>query len=244
MPLLRFDIGRVFSGLVGSSEQNMRKALRLAEATAPSILWIDEIEKGFGSSTMGGGDSGTSQRVFASFLTWMQEKEHPVFVVATANAIDRLPPELQRKGRFDEIFFVDLPTHDERVAIWRVHLTRRLLPGREVAAALVIDEDLLGRVAIESEGFSGAEIEQAVVAACYDAFAEHRPLIESDLINSIHNTVPISITQAESISATRRWAQERAVAATAAEDAEAYEDVGPSDDDDVSSWRGGRRIEF
>ncbi|HTN99308.1 MAG TPA: AAA family ATPase, partial [Microthrixaceae bacterium] len=243
MPLLRFDIGRVFSGLVGSSEENMRSALKLAEATAPSILWIDEIEKGFGSAATGGGDSGTSQRVFGTFLTWMQEKKHPVFVVATANAIDRLPPELLRKGRFDEIFFVDLPTRGERMIIWRLHLERRLLPGTPVAAELTLDDNLLGRIADSSEGFSGAEIEQAVISACFDAFASRRAVTEGDLIHAVENTVPISVTQAESIAATRRWAGDRAVAATSSEDSEQYQ-AEPTDGDDVSDWRGGRRIEF
>ena len=125
LPLLRMDIGRVFAGLVGSSEQNMRNSIKTAEAIAPCVLWIDEIEKGF-SGTDGSGDSGTSARVFGSFLTWMQEKTQPVFVIATANNIDRLPPEFLRKGRFDEIFFVDLPTQAERKKIWDLQLTKRL----------------------------------------------------------------------------------------------------------------------
>jgi len=244
MPLLRLDIGRVFSGLVGSSEQNMRGALKLAEATSPSILWIDEIEKGFSSGSGGGGDSGTSQRVFGTFLTWMQEKKHPVFVIATANSIDRLPPEFLRKGRFDEIFFVDLPTHAERIPIWRVHLRRRLVPGTAVAAALGIERDLLDRLAAASEGFSGAEIEQAVVSACFDAFADRRPATEDDLRRSIANMVPLSVTQAEQIAATRAWATDRAVAATAAQDRDQYDHAPPTDPTDVAGWRGGRTIEF
>ena len=125
LPLLRLDIGKIFSGLVGSSEENMRKAIQTAEAIAPSILWIDEIEKGF-SGLSSTGDSGTTSRIFGHFLTWMQEKEKPVFVIATANNISILPPEMLRKGRFDEIFFVDLPTHRERVEIFKVHLAKRL----------------------------------------------------------------------------------------------------------------------
>jgi SpoVK/Ycf46/Vps4 family AAA+-type ATPase len=242
MPLLRLDIGRVFSGLVGSSESNMRGALKLAEATSPSILWIDEIEKGF-SSAGGGGDSGTSQRVFGTFLTWMQEKKHPVFVIATANAIDRLPPEFLRKGRFDEIFFVDLPTHAERISIWKLHLERRLTAGT-AAAGLSIEPSLLDRLAEASEGFSGAEIEQAAVSACFDAFAERRPVHEADLVRSITNTVPLSVTQAEQIAATRSWAETRAVAATGAEDRGQYEGAPPDDPNDVAGWRGGRTIEF
>jgi len=241
MPLLRLDIGRVFSGLVGSSEQNMRGALRLAEATAPSILWIDEIEKGFSSA--GQGDSGTSARVFGSFLTWMQEKKRPVFVIATANAIERLPPELLRKGRFDEIFFVDLPTEAERRRIWQVHLTRRLLPDTTVARDITLDQELFNDLAKTSEGLSGAEIEQAVIAACFDAFAEQRPVTVEDLARTVRNTVPLSVTQAESIAATRDWASDRAVAATAVEDLGAYTNE-PGDNGEISTWRGGRTIEF
>ncbi|MBD3753516.1 MAG: AAA family ATPase, partial [Micrococcales bacterium] len=141
LPLLRLDVGRVFSGLVGSSEQNMRTALRAAEAIAPCVLWIDEIEKGF-SGAGGGNDSGTSSRVFGSFLSWMQDKTAPVFVIATANNIDALPPEFLRKGRFDEIFFVDLPTDPERRQIWQVHLARAL-SRPAVAGAIILDEPTL-----------------------------------------------------------------------------------------------------
>lgn len=243
MPLLRLDVGRVFSGLVGSSEQNMRGALKLAEATAPSILWIDEIEKGF-SSTSGAGDSGTSQRVFGTFLTWMQERRHPVFVIATANSIGNLPPEFLRKGRFDEIFFVDLPTAKERAVIWNVHLSKRLVSGRLAREGFVLDHDLCIRLADATEGFSGAEIEQAVVTALFDAFAERRALVEGDLIRAVKNTVPLSVTQAEQITATRNWAASRAVAATASEDVDEYGDRPSPNPADVSGWRGGRRIEF
>lgn len=242
MPLLRLDIGRVFAGLVGSSEQNMRNALRLAEATSPSILWIDEIEKGF-SSTGGQGDSGTSSRVFGSFLTWMQEKERPVFVIATANAIDRLPPELMRKGRFDEIFFVDLPTLTERVKIWEVHLSRRLKPGTAVAEKVTTTPALCDELARASEGLSGAEIEQAVISACFDAFSAQRPVTVEDLHQAVINTVPLSVTQAEQIAATRQWASERAVAATTKEDRGSYTSE-PTEGASVAGWRGGRTIEF
>jgi SpoVK/Ycf46/Vps4 family AAA+-type ATPase len=244
MPVLRLDIGRVFSGLVGSSEQNMRNALRLAEATSPSILWIDEIEKGFGGSTGGSTDSGTSQRVFGTFLTWMQEKKHPVFVIATANAIERLPPEFLRKGRFDEIFFVDLPTTTERTVIWEVHLKRRLPDGVKVSEGFIIDSALLQRLADISEGFSGAEIEQAVISGCFDAFAERRAVVESDFSRAVDNTVPLSVTQAEQIQQTRQWASTRAVAATAEQDEVADLDVANASQEDLSKWRGGRRIEF
>jgi SpoVK/Ycf46/Vps4 family AAA+-type ATPase len=225
LPLLRLDMGRVFAGLVGSSEQNMRTGIRTAEATAPCVLWIDEIEKGFAGAGSGGGDSGTSSRVFGSFLTWLQEKTQPVFVIATANNIDRLPPEFLRKGRFDEIFFVDLPTRAERMPIWALHLDKRLR-HELVADGLVVDEELVGRLAGASEGYSGAEIEQAVVAALFDAFAERRPLQVEDLLRAVANMVPLSVTQAEQISAIRTWADVRAVAATAAEDRAEY--AGPS----------------
>jgi ATP-dependent 26S proteasome regulatory subunit len=243
LPLLRLDIGKVFSGLVGSSEQNMRGALKLAEAVSPSILWIDEIEKGFGSS--GGGDSGTSSRVFGTFLTWMQEKSSAVFVIATANKIDALPAEFLRKGRFDEIFFVDLPTAAERRPIWELHLSRRLQAGSRAAGAVKVDDELLDDLVAISEGFSGAEIEQGVISACFDAFAEQRALLAEDLRRAVTNTVPLSVTQAEQITQIRRWADTRAVAATAADDRDDYA-VTPSAaaDTDVASWRGGRTIDF
>ena len=216
LPLLRLDIGRVFAGLVGSSEQNMRNAIRTAEASAPCVLWVDEIEKGFSG---GSGDSGTSTRVFGSFLTWMQEKSQAVFVIATANDIEGLPPELLRKGRFDEIFFVDLPTRAERVSIWRVHLARRLR-NPAVAGGLALDDTLLAELAELSEGYAGAEIEQAVVGGLFDAFSERRPLRRDDLVQAVLSMVPLSVTQAERIDAIRAWADARAVAATAAEDSD------------------------
>lgn len=243
LPLLRLDIGRVFSGLVGSSEQNMRKALKLAEAVSPSILWIDEIEKGFGSSA-GGGDSGTGQRVLGTFLTWMQEKKEPVFVIATANKIDGLPPEFLRKGRFDEIFFVDLPTAAERQDIWGLHLEKRLSGTSRAAGSLVIDTALLAELAESSEGFSGAEIEQATVSACFEAFSARRAVTRDDLMRALEHTVPLSVTQAEQIAKTREWAAERAVSATTAEARGDYASKETSGAADISSWRGGRAIDF
>ena len=243
LPLLRLDVGRVFSGLVGSSEQNMRNALKLAEAVAPSILWIDEIEKGFGS-VGGGGDSGTSQRVFGTFLTWMQEKKSSVFVIATANKIDALPPEFLRKGRFDEIFFVDLPTQSEREDIWKLHLDRRLSGNSRAGGSFDPSPEALNKLATVSEGFSGAEIEQAVIGACFDAFAERRAVTIEDLLRTVENTVPLSVTQAEQITRIREWAESRAVAATSADSRDAYEHSAPADPNDVSSWRGGRAIDF
>ena len=259
LPLLRMDVGRVFAGLVGSSEQNMRAALRTAEAVAPAVLWIDEIEKGFAGMGGPSGDSGTSQRVFGTFLTWLQEKTKPVFVFATANNIDRLPPEFLRKGRFDEIFFVDLPTDRERVPIWRLHLTKRLAPVPNgdggAGGKLTVDDALLADLAGRSEGYSGAEIEQAVIAALFDAFAERRPLEQADLIRAIETMVPLSVTQAEQVRALREWADVRAVAATAAEDRDDYDapapgSAGPAPGepsapaDGMKRARGGRTVDF
>jgi SpoVK/Ycf46/Vps4 family AAA+-type ATPase len=221
LPLVRLDIGRVFGGLVGASEQNMRTALRTAEAIAPCVMWIDEIEKGFASGASGSGDSGTSARVFGTFLSWMQEKTAAVFVIATANQISLLPPEMMRKGRFDEIFFIDLPTDTERWVIFSLHLKARLKAGPALGALPVTDE-LLGSLCMATEGFSGAEIEQVVIAACFDAFNERRALTADDLLHEIANTVPLSVTQAEQIAELRAWADIRAVAASAPEDREGY----------------------
>lgn len=207
MPLLRMDVGALFSSFMGKSEQNMRKAFRIAESVSPAVLWIDEIEKGFaGLEGSGSSDAGTSKRVFASFLTWMQEKKEPVFVVATANSIENLPPELLRKGRFDEIFFVDLPTEQERHQILQIHLERK---KRDPAR---FDVPGLARLAT---GLSGAELEQAVVAAMYDAFPQGgREFTTTDLAYAIQNTVPISRTMSEKIARLRSWARTRARWAT------------------------------
>lgn len=248
LPLLRFDIGRVFAGLVGSSEQNMRSALATAEAISPCVLWIDEIEKGF-AGTSSDGDSGTAARVFASFLTWMQEKNHPVFVVATANNIDRLPPEFLRKGRFDEIFFVDLPTEAERGAIWQLQLQGRATPANGLAA-LAANPGTLGPLITASQGYSGAEIEQAVVAALYDAFAEHRRVTVPDLERAVLNMIPLSVTQAEEISRIRSWARLRAVGATASADLDDAAATGASPPVPAAIQgqpvpdRGGRTVDF
>ncbi len=211
LPLLRLDVGKIFSGLVGSSEENMRKAIQTAEAVAPSILWIDEIEKGFGGSG-GEMDGGTSTRVFGTFLTWMSEKTKPVFVIATANNISKLPSEMLRKGRFDEIFFVDLPTIEERKVIFKLHLEKRLTGS--ISKDFSITEPLLTRLSEATEGFVGAEIEQIVISALFEAFAENRTLKEADLFKIIENTVPLSTTQSEQIISIREWANVRAVAAT------------------------------
>jgi SpoVK/Ycf46/Vps4 family AAA+-type ATPase len=169
LPLLRLDVGALFGSLVGESEERVRRALRLAETVAPCVLWIDELEKSLSS---GGHDGGTSQRVFGTILTWMQEKTQPVFVVATANDVAALPPEVLRRGRFDEVFFLDLPTETERREIIGVHLRkRRRDPSRFDVAAL----------ARLSDGHVGAEIEQAVVDALYRAFSEGRDITTEDV---------------------------------------------------------------
>jgi SpoVK/Ycf46/Vps4 family AAA+-type ATPase len=203
LPLLRLDMGKVFSQMVGSSEENIRSALRMAETVSPAVLWLDEIEKGLaGSISSHRSDAGTAARVFGSFLVWLQEKTTPVFVIATSNNIHLLPPELLRKGRFDEIFFVDLPTQEEREEIFGIHLAkRRRDPNRF---------DLAG-LAREGEGFSGAEIEQVVISGLYDAFDDgERELTEEDLRHAIAATVPLSRTMREQVNALRNWARTHA----------------------------------
>lgn len=255
LPLLRLDMGRIFSGIVGSSEENMRKAIKTAEAVAPSILWIDEIEKGFGSANSSSGDSGTSARIFGTFLTWMQEKTKPVFVVATANQIDSLPAELLRKGRFDEIFFVDLPTQRERVDIFRLHLSKRLKDNEIGIRFDYNDDTLLNDFAEKTEGFGGAEIEQIIVAALFEAFANERTLEIEDIYKAIRTAVPLSVTQAEQITQIRAWANVRAVSATAQEDRQDYRlsnsppadkkpIATPEEEHNISKHRGGRAIDF
>jgi len=244
LPLIRMDIGRIFGGLVGESEQNMRSALRTAEAVAPCVLWIDEIEKGFAAGASGTGDSGTSARVFGTFLTWMQEKTSAVFVMATANNISLLPPEFLRKGRFDEIFFIDLPTTVERKVIFSLHIRARLEAGPALGQ-LSVDDELLDPLVALTEGYSGAEIEQAVISACFDAFDGRRALTAEDLQRAITHTVPLSITQAEQITALRAWADVRAVAASLPEDRAGYvtpkpDSAAPVVDPEAVRSRGGR----
>ena len=201
LPLLRLDMGRIFSGLIGSSEENLRKAIRVAESVAPVVLWVDEIEKGLsGVASSSTGDSGVSARVFGTLLTWLQEKTAPVFVVATANRIDGLPPEVLRKGRFDEIFFIDLPAQAERQDIFRIHLRRR----KREPADFNLDE-----LATRTQGFSGAEIEQVIIAALYDAFAEGKELGQPHLLRAIQDTFPLSVTMADEIGRLRDWARGR-----------------------------------
>ncbi|MGF1536357.1 MAG: AAA family ATPase [Elainellaceae cyanobacterium] len=203
LPLLRLDMGRVYDGsTVGRSEANLRNALRTAESISPVILFIDEIDKAFGgSSGSADSDGGTSSRIFGSFLTWMQEKTSPVFVMATANRVERLPSEFLRKGRFDEIFFVDLPNAEERKEIFNIHLSKR---RRDISR---FDLNQLANVC---DGFSGAEIEQALIAAMYDAFAQDREFTQLDIIAAIKATLPLSRTMSEQVTALRDWARQRA----------------------------------
>ena len=193
MPLLKLDVGRLFSSLVGSSEARTRETISRAEAMSPCILWIDEIDKGFGGDARS--DGGTSQRVLASLLTWMAEKESAVFVIATANAIDKLPAELLRKGRFDEIFFLDLPNPEERLSILDLHLKKRR-PFYDFPLSTIIDR---------TDGFSGAELEQAVIEGMHLSFSENRELMEKDLIKAVSELVPLSRTAKEQIELLKKW---------------------------------------
>lgn len=208
LPLLRLDMGRVYDGsMVGRSEANLRNALKTAESVSPTLLFIDEIDKAFAGSTgSADSDGGTSSRIFGTFLTWMQEKTSPVFVMATANRVERLPSEFLRKGRFDELFFVDLPNAEERKEIFRIHLSKR---RRDIAR---FDLDQLVSVC---DGFSGAEIEQALIAAMYEAFAQEREFTQLDIIASIKSTLPLSKTMSEQVTALRDWARQRARPAAA-----------------------------
>lgn len=208
LPLLRLDMGRVYDGsMVGRSEANLRNALKTAESISPGILFIDELDKAFAGGTgSADSDGGTSSRIFGSFLTWMQEKTSPVFVMATANRIERLPGEFLRKGRFDEIFFVDLPTPEERQHIFNIHLSKR---RNDISR---FDLEQLAKVA---EGFSGAEIEQAIIASMYEAFAQDREFTQLDIIAAIKSTLPLSRTMTEQVTALRDWARQRARPASA-----------------------------
>lgn len=205
MPLLRLDIGKVYQGLVGSSEDNIRKAIATAEAVAPCVLWIDEIEKGLnGVQSSGSTDGGVTSRIFSTILTWMQEKTSPVFVVATANNINLLPPELLRKGRFDEIFFVDLPNQKERENIFSIHLKKK---GQDPSQYPM---EMLGK---KTEGFNGAEIEECIKEAMFAAYVEapdNPKLLSKHLVDAILKTVPLSTTMREQIAALRNWAVTRA----------------------------------
>lgn len=203
-PLLRMDVGALYDRYIGESERRLRDALHQAELMAPIILWIDEIEKAFASAASHSADGGLSRRMFGHLLTWMQEREAPVFLIATANDIEALPPELLRKGRFDEIFFVDLPSPQARRQIFEIHLRKRERdPG---------DFDL-DQLVSASGGFSGAEIEQAIVSALYDAFEGNGLLRTSDILAALRRSPPLSVTMAEKVQTLRAWAEGRCVPA-------------------------------
>jgi hypothetical protein len=203
-PLLRMDPGALYASYIGESERNLREALRQTEMMSPVVLWIDEIEKAFASAASRSADGGLSQRMFGTLLTWLQEHDAPVFVIATANDIEALPPELLRKGRFDEIFFVDLPTLDVRKDIFAIHLRKRNRNPDK------FDLDALARAA---EGYSGSEIEQAVISALHQAYAERTDLDTNRILSALQNSPPLSVTMAESVGALREWADGRCVPA-------------------------------
>lgn len=203
-PLLRMDVGTLYDKYIGETERRLRESLHQAEMMAPVILWIDEIEKAFASSASQSTDGGLSRRLFGSLLTWMQEHRSPVFLVATANDIEALPPELLRKGRFDEIFFVDLPSEKAREAVFRIHLERRGLGAGSFD---------LGALVRESAGFSGAEIEQAVVSARHAARTKKRGIETQDVLEALGNSPPLSVTMAERIESLRAWSRGRCVPA-------------------------------
>ncbi len=209
VPLLKLDAGRIFGGLVGQSESNLRSVIQTAEAIAPCCLWIEELEKGFsGAKSSGATDGGTSARVFGSFISWMQEKTSPVFVVATANDVSQLPPEMLRKGRFDELMFVDLPNQNERQAIWGIQIRKyRRNPS---------DFDLL-QLARVTDGLTGSEIESVFTDALYLAFDANREPSDLDVAQILSEFVPLSKLMAEQITGLRNWAKGRARPATSSQ---------------------------
>ena len=198
LPLLRLDFGRLFASLIGQSEQRVRKMIEIAEALSPCVLWVDEIDKAF-AGAQSSGDSGTTSRVLATFITWLSEKTSPVFVVATANNIDWIPPEILRKGRFDEMFFLNLPTREERQAIFEVHL-KKYRPDLIQSFQL----PLLGQL---SKDFSGAEIEQVVIEAMRLGFNEDREFNNEDILVSIQNLVPLAKTKSKEIDLLKAWSE-------------------------------------
>ena len=222
LPLLRLDTGRLFGGIVGESESRVRQMIQISEAIAPCVLWIDEIDKAFGNIGAGvDGDSGTSRRVFGTLITWMQEKTSPVFIVATANNVQILPAELLRKGRFDEIFFLNLPTEAERKDIFKVHL-QPLRPSR------LRDFDL-ARLARQAKNFSGAEIEQVIIDAMHRAFGtlvngQRRDFTTEDIVRAIEETVPLAAIARDQIEALKHWAAQ-AGARTASNDSQLVEEL-------------------
>ena len=240
MPLLRLDMGRIFQGIVGSSESNMRLALKTAEAISPSILWIDEIEKGLSGTSGGGGDGGTSTRVFGHLLTWMQEKTAPVFVFATANNINGLPPELLRKGRFDEIFFVDFPTTEERKKILSIHISKL---GRDIGKfdldklASLSGEQTFGKDVV----LAGSELEAWVADSLIQSYSRkingdrNADLSMNDFEKTITHVVPMGQMRKDEFTKIRAWANENAVSASL---------TSKVSDTHVEEFLGGRRIDF
>jgi SpoVK/Ycf46/Vps4 family AAA+-type ATPase len=204
MPLLRLDPGVLYQRFVGESENRLRQALDQAEAMAPVVLWIDEIEKAFASASAESADGGLSQRMFGTLLSWMQDHQSPIFLVATANNIAALPPELMRKGRFDEVFFVDLPDAKAREGILAIHLSRRKRDPAQFA---------LASLAAAAEGFSGAELEQAVISGLYQALADDTELTDAHLLQEIASTRPLSVLMSERVAGLRAWARDRCVPA-------------------------------
>ncbi len=204
MPLVRMDPGVLYQKFVGETEARLREALQQAEAMSPVVFWIDEIEKAFASASSDSADGGLSQRMFGTLLTWMQDHRQPIFLIATANDIERLPPELMRKGRFDEIFFVDLPGPEEREAIFTIHLRKR---GRDKAA---FD---MARLTAATENFTGAEIEQAVISGLYAAYAEKGECATEQILTAIGVTQPIAVVMRERVDKLRAWAHGRCVMA-------------------------------
>nr|YP_010338261.1 hypothetical protein MW410_pgp169 [Bangia atropurpurea]UNJ18211.1 hypothetical protein [Bangia atropurpurea] len=199
LPLLRLDIGRLFGGLVGESESKMRDMINIAEGLSPCVLWIDEIDKAF-SNLYSQGDSGTSARVFGTFITWLSEKTSPVFVVATANTIEKLPSEMLRKGRFDEIFFLDLPNNQERELIFQIHLARIRPQSWQTYN--------IKQLSLLSNKFSGAEIEQAIIESMHTAFSEKREFNTEDIKVALEQFIPLAYTDKEHIDSLQAWADE------------------------------------
>ena len=204
MPLLRLDPGVLYQKYIGESESQLRQALAQAESMAPAVLWIDEIEKAFASASAASADGGLSKRMFGTLLSWMQDHRHPIFIIATANDIDALPPELMRKGRFDEVFFVDLPAAEVRAQILAIHLRRRKRRPEDFE---------LPRLAAAAEGFSGSELEQVVISALFAAFTDRTELADAHLLHAIAQTRPLARLMAEKIANLRAWAEDRCVPA-------------------------------
>ncbi|MCP1225549.1 AAA family ATPase [Sebaldella sp. S0638] len=242
--LLKLDIERTFNGLTGSSEENMREVIKTAEAVSPCILWIDEIEKGI-PAVENLNDSSPSSRVFGNFLSWLQEKESPVFIVATANNISHLPPELMRKGRLDEIFFVDLPVSSERKEIFSIHIKKKI--GTDLLD-FEMNDGTLTKLSDITEGFTGSEIEQVVIETLYNAYSENKKVQISDFIKIIEFTVPLSVTQPEIIRNLRNWADTRAVNTTPKSELSGYTDNTKTESSNgeynVIVSRGGRMLDF